>query len=276
MEELLAAVVFDAAGDADGAHAWEAGRASLVSGQRDLAAIALVAGRRAGGRRRGLSFVQWASPSLVAKRVDDAIDAHTRAGASKLALDALHTRALAGDLGAQADFCAGVFTEVRRQLRAARPREDPDFIDMALDDALARYGARPETYDPDRGHPFALFRKMAIDRLVDLQRSRGRRLAHEVTAGIHVETVELAAEPFDDPAERASDFARLAELRVQFLAVCRTARDRAFVHAWLDGGRHADLATVLELDHLLEDAQKADVQRTKVRLRQAAQRRWLD
>ena len=182
-------------------------------------------------------------------------------------LNQLHSRALVGDQEALNEFCHCVYLEVRKQLLARSPHEDPHLIEMAVDDALFKHATHRARYDTSRGHPIAFIKKIALDSLADLRRSRLRRLSHEVTAGLDFP----AAVARTESTLRARETERYLSARVRILmSVACSDRERMFVRAWLQGASTGRLAAILELP--ASDTTPADIRvhAVKERLRKRA------
>ena len=188
--------------------------------------------------------------------------------AAKRLLDRLHARVIAGDLKALDEFCERVLKELRYQLAAKWPHEDRDLIDMSLDDALLKYARLPGRYDPSRGHPIAYIKKISVDRLFDLRRSRGRRLFHEVTADFDaIATSAFLAEPSSPTPERNME---VEEQRSLLISVAKNDPERVFVTAWYEGSTSAELAQILGLQDASNAKQQGAVHAIKERLRKRA------
>lgn len=235
-----------------------------------LIGITLVEARvpRMDSGRARLHFIRWAPVPKLAARVAGVLASEVKAQVSKRVLDELHERVLSGDDAARDDFCRRMFQELHRQFRSV-PYDDPHFVDLAIDNALIRYCARPGLYDPIRGHPVALIRKIAIDALSDLRRSYRRHVAHEVAAGVQFDTLAVH--------ERACsgltvDSDCTVKQRSALLSVARTAAERAFIDAWLGDSHRLVLARTLGLDQSGDVDQRIAIHRTQARLRQRARR----
>jgi hypothetical protein len=265
----LSVVIFDADCDEDGAAAWEGPFRAYRSRGGNAVWVGLTVRQRTGTRRtRGLRFVPRLTPGSIVALVDEIIGWRSAAEDLKAELDRLHARVLAGSAEALELFCQRAGMELLRQLRTEHPAEDPHLTQMAIDDALVKYALNPRRYDPTRGHPVALLKKVARDALIDHQRIRSRQAAREITVGVDLGA--LGRRVGDGPEAAAVQVrARQRELVV---ASGRTRRDRNFLRAWLDGASDEVLAKILGIERRPAEEQGQRVGRVTERLRLAAKR----
>ena len=142
----------------------------------------------------------------------------------------LHGRVLAGDADAAEELAALVLPRVRRGLQAAAPREAPEAIDTAVDDAVMIYLRDPTKYDSSRASLLTWVDGIAHKCLKHLQRER-RRLARERPGGVDFSAYAIVAAP-DGAADAAE---REIVQRESLRTAARTLGERALVEAKLEG-----------------------------------------
>ena len=189
-------------------------------------------------------------------------------GNQRTQLDGLHRRVVQGDYIAADELCAVVLADLPRRVRAASRGAERDAVDTASDDALLVYLRNPRRYDPRRAALMTWLERIAIRRLIDLQRSRGRRLAREL-AGMEI-TEPFATSGADD-AESAK--AWIAERRAVLLAATRTVAEHAFVKARLTGSSRGAQAVALGVAHLPASRARAEMNRVWELIVRRARRR---
>jgi DNA-directed RNA polymerase specialized sigma24 family protein len=152
----------------------------------------------------------------------------------------LHGRVLDGDTAAADELATLELPRVRQRLRVRAPREEPEAIQTAADDALLEYIGHPANYDQTRGSLLAWLVGIGCNRLKGFRRERRRRLARQVPDGIDFSLYAIVTPP--DSAEEADELG-MALRRDCLRAAARTPLERALVEAKLV---HASMATQVE------------------------------